>query len=67
MAALIDAAEYLFLENLALRLLMEHRAVPNWQKLRERLIADREVPAGVHLKCRGLNQILAHSVERPLP
>jgi hypothetical protein len=29
-AALIEAAECLFVENLALKLVMEYRAVPNW-------------------------------------
>jgi hypothetical protein len=63
MKAVINAAEYLFLENLALKLVMEHRAVPNWQKLVDRLMADQEILAGVHLKFRDLNHILARSVE----
>jgi len=52
-ARLLDvlrATEYLFLENIALKLVLEHRAVPNWQKLLDRLIADKEILAGVHLK-----------------
>lgn len=63
MTAVIHVAEYLFLENLALKLVMDHRAVPNWRKLLERLMADEEILAGVHLKFRDLNQILARSVE----
>lgn len=31
-AAVSEAAECLFLENLALKMVMEHQAVPNWQK-----------------------------------
>jgi hypothetical protein len=36
-AAVLRTTEYLFLENIALKLVLEHRAVPNWQKLPERL------------------------------
>jgi hypothetical protein len=63
MTAVIEAAEYLFLENLALKLVMEYRAVPNWQKLVERLMADQEVLAGVHLKFRDLSGVLERSVD----
>ena len=34
MTAVARAAEYLFFENIALRLVLEHREVANWQKLR---------------------------------
>jgi hypothetical protein len=44
--------EYLFLENIALKLVLEHREVPNWQKLLDHLLADREMLAGVRLKFR---------------
>ena len=50
----IRATEYLFLENIALKLVLEHRAVPNWQKLLEKLLEDKEMLAGVHLKFRDL-------------
>jgi hypothetical protein len=50
LAAVIQAAEYLFLENIALKLVLEHREVPNWKKLLDRLLADKEILAGVHLK-----------------
>ena len=40
LATVLRATEYLFLENIALKLVLEHRAVPNWQKLLERLLAD---------------------------
>ena len=42
----IRATEYLFLENIALKLVLEHRAVANWQKLLERLLSDKEMLAG---------------------
>jgi hypothetical protein len=48
--AVIEAAECLFLENLALKLVLEHRAVPNWQKLVSKLMKDEELMSGVHLK-----------------
>jgi hypothetical protein len=49
-AAVIEAAECLFLENLALKLVMEHRVVPNWQKLVNKLMQDEELMSGVRLK-----------------
>jgi len=57
-AAVIEAAEYLFLENLALKLVLEHRAVPNWQKLVEKLMEDAELLGGVHLKFSALYEKL---------
>jgi hypothetical protein len=48
--AIIEAAECLFLENLALKLLLEHRGVQNWQRLLDRLVQDEELMDGVHLK-----------------
>jgi hypothetical protein len=47
---LLRATEYLFLENIALKLVLEHRAVSNWQKLMDRLLADKQMLAGVRLK-----------------
>lgn len=49
LSAVLRATEYLFLENIALKLVLEHREVRNWQKL-ERLLADKEMLAGVRLK-----------------
>jgi len=46
----LRATEYLFVENLALKLVLEHRDVPNWQKLVDRLLTDKEILAGVRLK-----------------
>ena len=50
LATVLRATEFLFLENIALKLLLEHRAVPNWQKLLDHLLADKEMLAGVRLK-----------------
>jgi hypothetical protein len=58
-AALIEAAECLFLENLALKLVLEHRAVPNWQKLVNKLMEDEDLMSGVRLKFSDLDEKLA--------
>ncbi len=50
LSAVLRATEYLFLENIALKLVLEHRKVPNWQKLAEHLLTDKEMLAGVRLK-----------------
>ncbi len=63
LGAVIRATEYLFLENIALKLVLEHRSVPNWQKLLERLLSDKEMLAGVHLKFRDLYEKLEKSVD----
>ncbi len=60
-AAIMEAAECLFVENLALKVVMEYRAVPNWQKLVENLMKDEEILAGVELKFRDLLHILEHT------
>ena len=52
LAALLRATEYLFLENIALKLVLDHRQVPHWQKLVDRLLDDEEMLAGVRLKFR---------------
>jgi hypothetical protein len=52
LSAVLRATEYLFLENIALKLVLEHREVPNWQKLVEHLLSDKEMLAGVRLKIR---------------
>ena len=56
--AITRATEYLFVENIALKMVLEHRAVPNWQRLLERLVADKEILAGVHLKFKNLYEAL---------
>jgi hypothetical protein len=50
LSAVLRATEYLFLENLALKLVLEHREVANWQKLLDHLVSDKEMMAGVRLK-----------------
>lgn len=52
LSAVLRVTEYLFLENIALKLVLEHREVANWQKLLEHLLADKEILAGVRLKFR---------------
>jgi len=37
-----------------LKLVLEHREVANWQKLLDRLLADKEMLGGVRLKFRDL-------------
>lgn len=54
LSAVLHATEYLFLENIALKLVLEHRAVPNWRKLVDHLLADKEMLAGVRLTFRDL-------------
>jgi hypothetical protein len=54
LSAVIRATEYLFLENIALKLVLEHRAVTNWQKLVDHLLEDKEMLAGVRLKFKDL-------------
>ena len=49
-AALMEAAECLLLENLALKLVLEHRAVPNWQRLVNKLMEDEDLMSGVRLR-----------------
>jgi hypothetical protein len=55
LSAILRATEYLFLENIALKLVLEHREVPNWQKLLDRLLADKEILAGVNLQFRDVH------------
>jgi uncharacterized protein (DUF169 family) len=52
LSAVLRVTEYLFLENIALKLVLEHREVSHWQKLLDRLMTDEEMLAGVRLKVR---------------
>jgi hypothetical protein len=63
LSTVIRATEYLFLENIALKLVLEHRAVPNWQRLLERLLEDKEMLAGIRLKFRDLYQQIEGSTD----
>ncbi|HWX91493.1 MAG TPA: hypothetical protein VNY29_02580 [Terriglobales bacterium] len=59
----LRATEYLFLENIALKLVLAHREVANWQKLVDRLLDDKEMLAGVRLKFRDLYDAIAGSAD----
>lgn len=63
LTAVIRATEYLFLENVALKLVMEHRAVANWQKLLDRLLSDKEIMAGVRLQFRDIYDALERAAD----
>ena len=54
LASVLRVTEYLFVENIALKLVLDHREVPHWQKLVERLLDDKEMLAGVRLKFRDI-------------
>jgi hypothetical protein len=54
LTTLLRATEYLFLENLVLKLILEHREIKNWEKLLDHLLTDKELLAGVTLKFRDL-------------
>ena len=59
----LRATEYLFLENIALKLVLEHKEVQNWQMLTDRLLNDKEMLAGVRLKFRDLYSALGKSTD----
>jgi len=61
LSVVLRATEYLFLENIALKLVLEHRAVANWQMLVERLMNDEEILAGVRLKFSDLYSAIGKS------
>lgn len=63
LSSVLRATEYLFLENIALKLVLEHREVPNWQKLLDHLLADKEMLAGVRLKFRDVYKEIAGSAD----
>jgi len=50
LSTVLRATEYLFLENIALKLVLEHRQVANWEKLLDHLLSDEELLGGVRLK-----------------
>lgn len=63
LSALFCATEFLFLENLALKLVLDYRQVPHWQKLLDRLLEDQEMLAGVRLKFSDLAAELDRSAD----
>jgi hypothetical protein len=63
LTAVLRATEFLFLENIALKLVLQHREVPNWQKLLDRLLTDKEILAGVRLKFKDIYQEVEGSAD----
>jgi hypothetical protein len=63
LSAVLRATEYLFLENIALKLVLEHREVLNWQKLLDHLLSDKEMLAGVRLKFSDLYREIEKSAD----
>jgi hypothetical protein len=63
LGSVLRATEYLFLENIALKLVLEHRQVPSWQKLADRLLRDKEIMAGVRLKFSDLYREIDSSAD----
>jgi hypothetical protein len=61
LAGVLRATEYLFLENIALKLVLEHRKLANWEKLFDRLLTDKEMLAGVRLKFSDLYKEIERS------
>ena len=63
LSAVLHATEYLFLENMALKLVLEHRGAANWQKLVDHLLADKEILGGVRLTFRDLYREIEKSAD----
>jgi hypothetical protein len=63
LSAVLHATEYLFLENMALKLVLEHRGIGNWQKLVDHLISDKEMLGGVRLTFRDLYKEIEKSAD----
>lgn len=63
LSTVLHATEFLFLENMALKLVLEHRGVTNWQKLVDHLLADKEMLGGVRLTFRDLYREIEKSTD----
>jgi hypothetical protein len=63
LSTILSATEFLFLENIALKLILEHRGIENWQRLLDRLVADKEIMAGVRLKFRDIYEEIEKSAD----
>jgi hypothetical protein len=63
LSIVLRATEFLFLENIALKLVLEHRGVANWQKLLDHLLSDKEMLAGVRLKFSDLYREIEKSAD----
>lgn len=59
----IRATEYLFLENVALKMVLEYREVLHWEKLLDRLLSDKEILAGVRLKFVDIYRAIEQSAD----
>jgi hypothetical protein len=69
LSTVLHATEFLFLENMALKLVLEHRGVTNWQKLVDHLLADKEMLGGVRLifetsTAKSRNQVIRQQLLR---
>jgi len=67
LTALLRATEYLFLENLALKLILEHCKIKNWETLLDHPLTDKELLAGVTLKFRYLTPNSTNPQTRQTP
>jgi hypothetical protein len=63
LSSVLRATDYLFLENIALKLVLEHREVPNWQSCLTIFLADKEMLAGVRLKFRDVYKEIEGSAD----
>jgi hypothetical protein len=63
LSAVLHATEFLFLENIALKLVLEHRGIANWRKLVDHLLADKEMLGGVRLTFRDLYREIEKSTD----
>ena len=61
LSIVLRATEYLFLENIGLKLVLEYRDVTNWQKLLDHLLQDEDILAGVRLKFSDLYKSIEKS------
>jgi hypothetical protein len=51
----------LFVENIALKLVLQHKEVPHWEKLLDNLLSDKEMLAGVRLKFQDIYGAVEHA------
>jgi hypothetical protein len=64
LSIVLRAAEYLFIENIGLKLVLEYRNVRNWQKLLDHLLKDKDILAGVSLKFSELYKAMETSTDK---
>lgn len=61
LSIVLRATEYLFLENIGLKLVLQYRDVANWEKLLDHLLQDKDILAGVSLKFSDLYKAIETS------